>query len=120
MAIKKFTSKKNRAAIYERDNMECCYCGKHTVKYSVEDWKLRSSDVATLDHIVSQWAIAQTCESEAEFRRAVADPKNLVLVCNSCNASKQETELYIWCAAKGYDYAAILARIATRTGKHNV
>lgn len=114
MADKKFIAKKARKAIYTRDNMTCCYCGKECIAYSVENWRDRSKDVVTLDHIVSQWAIAQTCESQAEFKREIANPHNLVAVCNSCNSSKQETELYIWCAAKGFDYGVIIAEIARR------
>lgn len=117
MSIKKFTSKTIRKAVYSRDNMTCCYCLKHCLEYSVDTWKNSPLDVATLDHITSQWAIAQTCESDAEFRRAIACPKNLVVVCNGCNSSKKNTELYIWSTKKGLDYAAIIARIAERIAK---
>lgn len=105
-------NKKTRKLIAQRDNMVCCYCGKTCIAYSKEDWKNRPLDVYTLDHIVSQWAIAQTCESDIEFRKAIRDPKNLVTVCNGCNSSKKHTELYIWATVKGFDYGAILGRIA--------
>lgn len=109
-------SKATRKAIYARDNMVCCYCGKTCEAYSKESWKdsIRSKDIATLDHIVSQWAIAQTCESDAHFRKEIRAAHNLVTVCNGCNSSKKHTELYIWCATKGLDYARILHTIAER------
>lgn len=114
MAVKKFISKSKRRRLYTRDRLVCCYCEKQCVLYTAEVWQTTPKDVATLDHITSQWAIAQTCESDAEFRRAIADPKNLVVVCNGCNAHKQNTELYIWATNKGLDYAGIIARIADR------
>jgi hypothetical protein len=106
-----------RSAIAARDEMVCCYCGKTCIAYTKEDWKNRPLDVYTLDHIVSQWEIAQTCESDAEFRRERKNPRNLVLVCNGCNSSKKHTPLYIWTATKGLDYGAILARIADRIAR---
>lgn len=107
----KWLSKLARKQIEERDQMICCYCGKTCVKYAD---RVNETDYATLDHVVSQWEIAQTCESDAEFRRKIKDIHNLVLVCNGCNSSKQNTELYIWCAKKMLDYAAILGEIARR------
>lgn len=107
-------SKTTRLLIAKRDNMVCCYCGKTCIAYSKENCKNSPLDIYTLDHIVSQWAIAQTCESDAEFRRERRNPKNLVVVCNGCNSSKKHTELYIWALRKGYDYGVILARIAYR------
>lgn len=107
----KWLSKVARKEIETRDQMTCCYCQKVCVKY-VD--RTNETDYATLDHVVSQWEIAQTCESNAEFRRKIKDIHNLVLVCNGCNCSKQETELYIWCAKKMYDYAIIIAEIARR------
>lgn len=107
-------STNTRKKIYQRDNMVCCYCGKQCLAYSKESWKNSPLDVVTLDHIVSQWAIAQVSESDAEFRRNRQDPKNLVAVCNGCNSSKKHTELYIWAVNKGFDYGIILERIAHR------
>src|SRR5688572_7512316 len=114
MADKKFISKRARQEIYTRDNMTCCYCGKECIAYSVENWSSRSKDVVTLDHIVPQLEIKQTCATEQEIKQALACPKNLVCVCNSCNSSKQETPLYVWCAAKCFDYGVIIAEIARR------
>lgn len=110
-------SKKQRKLIAERDNLVCCYCGKQCIPYTKEDWKLRPLDVYTLDHIVSQWEIAQTCESDAHFRHARRDPRNLVTVCNGCNSSKKHTELYIWINRKGFDYGKIIAEIGRRIQK---
>jgi 5-methylcytosine-specific restriction endonuclease McrA len=107
----KWISKASRKAIETRDNMTCCYCGKQCVKYTD---RTNDTDYATLDHIVSQWEIAITCESDAEFRRKIKDIHNLVLVCNGCNSSKQNTSLFVWCARKLYDYATITAEIARR------
>ncbi len=107
----KWSGKKLRNDIEQRDQMICCYCGKLTCKYAD---RVNNTDYATLDHVVSQWEIAQTCESDAEFRHEIKNPHNLVLVCNGCNSSKQHTPLYIWCDRKGFDYASILAEIARR------
>lgn len=72
--------------------------------------------IATLDHIVPQWEIAQTCESDAQFRREIKNPKNLVVVCNGCNSRKKHYPLYVFAQRMGFDYGAILARIAERIG----
>lgn len=103
-----------RFDIYTRDAYECCYCGKTCKQGAFTKGMTDYADYATLDHIVSQWEIAQTCESQVEFRRAIKDPRNLVVVCNGCNSSKKKTELYIWCHTKNLDYAKILERIADR------
>jgi hypothetical protein len=122
----RFISDKARKAIYERDAMVCCYCAKQCVLATIPNadreqqnaWRAKHKhDFATLDHIVSQWEIAQTCDSDESFRSAIADPSNLVVVCNACNASKKATPLYVWAKRKGFDYAVILHRIAERTGK---
>jgi endonuclease I len=107
----KWLSKAARKAIETRDQMTCCYCNKVCVKYVN---RTNDTDYATLDHVVSQWEIAQTCESDAEFRRKIKDIHNLVLVCNGCNSSKQNIPLYTWVAKKGFDYAIIIAEIARR------
>ncbi len=114
MADKKFIGKKARKDLYERDHMICCYCKKQCIAYSIENWANRSKDVVTLDHIVPQLEIKQTCTTDEEIKKALACPKNLVAVCNSCNSSKQETPLYIWCAAKGLEYGEVIAEIARR------
>lgn len=109
-------SKKIRKLItQERDQMICCYCEKTCIAYSKESWKDRPLDVATIDHIVSQWEIAQACESDAEFRKERRNPRNLVTVCNGCNSSKKHTSLFVWAHRKGFDYSAIIGRIAIRT-----
>lgn len=113
-----------RLDIYARDNMECCYCGKEckpatlpgfTREAQVEYMRANYADFCTLDHITSQWAIAQVTDSAVDFKKAIRDPKNLVTVCNACNSSKKHTELYIWAVNRGLDYSAIMARIAHRT-----
>jgi len=118
--------RKTRLAIYARDNMQCCYCGKTCKPGSVKGMSLTEQhaymkenyqDFATLDHIVSQWEIAQTVKSDVDFRHRLIDPQNLVTVCNACNSSKRHTELYIWASNKGLDYAAILVRISERIKK---
>ena len=123
---KRFVTESIRKAIYARDNMVCCYCGKTCILATCKGMtlpeqhaymRLHKNDFATLDHIVSQWEIAQTCESDAEFRRKIADPINLVTVCNACNSSKKNTPLYVWVEKKGYNYRSILRRIAKQTQK---
>jgi len=104
-------AKSIRAKIESRDNMTCCYCGKVCTSYKDRS---NETDYATLDHIVSRWEIAQTCESDAEFQHKIKDPTTLVVVCNGCNSSKKHTPLYIWCNKKGYNHTAIIAEIARR------
>jgi len=122
----KWIGRKTRLAIYARDNMECCYCGKTCVRYTRHDWKHNTYDVITLDHIVSQWEIAQSCESDAEFSRERKNPKNLVAVCNGCNSHKKHTPLFVWVTERynvgaiPFDYATILERIASRIKKELV
>lgn len=114
----KWSGKKIRAEVYNRDKMTCCYCGIQCLPYSELSWRHTPKQVVTLDHIVSQWKIAQTVNSDQEFKRAIKDASNLVVVCNGCNSSKKNTPLYIWCKRKGFDYVCILARIVERTGKN--
>jgi 5-methylcytosine-specific restriction endonuclease McrA len=116
-------SKGQRKEIYHRDNLECCYCGKKCIiasgmsKEEQKQFQLDSHDrLATLDHVISRWEIAQSCESDAEFRREIKNPKNLVTVCGACNSSKKHTPLYIWVSKKRLDYGTIVARIAERIG----
>jgi 5-methylcytosine-specific restriction endonuclease McrA len=119
--------KGTRRDIYRRDAHICCYCGKTCMPATIKGMSRAEqsqhmrdhyADIITLDHIVPQWEIAQTCESDAEFRRKVKDPANLVSVCNGCNSSKKHTPLYIWAVNKGFDYAVILERIAERIQNH--
>ena len=103
-------SKAARKAIYARDNYTCCYCGKKCNHYNGS----MDNDTITLDHIVSQKELAAASTDDADFARRRKDAKNIVVVCNGCNASKKHTALYVWCVQTGKDYAAIIARIAIR------
>jgi 5-methylcytosine-specific restriction endonuclease McrA len=109
--------KKARQAIYDRDNMVCCYCGKTCVKGNTRDPNVKSGDCATLDHIVPQKELAESSTNDAEFYRKRKDAKNLVVVCMSCNSSKQHLPLYVWCAMQGKNYASIIGEISTRIEK---
>lgn len=93
--------------------MICCYCGKHCVKYID---RVNQTDFATLDHIVPQAEIFEAYKDQGykAVKEAIQDIHNLVLVCNACNSSKQETPLYVWCIAKAFDYGTIIAEIARR------
>lgn len=105
-------SKSARLAIYARDGYKCCYCGKQCVHYND---RVNSTCYATLDHIVARVTIAKTCSDDKAFKIACRDAKNLVTICNSCNSSKQDTELYVWCKQTGKDYNAIIGEISRRT-----
>ena len=107
----KWIGKLARKAIEDRDNMTCCYCGMQCVKYNDRENELH---YATLDHIVPQAEIYAASATLEAFRQAIRNIRNLVLVCNGCNSSKQDTPLYVWCAKKGYDYGLILQEIARR------
>lgn len=107
----KWISASNRTAIEERDNMTCCYCGKACEKYND---RTNNYDYATLDHIVARSEIKMTCATPEEYKLAIQDIVNLVLVCNGCNTSKQNIPLFVWCAKKSYNYGVILAEIARR------
>ncbi len=106
-----------RIDIYARDNYTCCYCGKHCDQGAFRSGMGSFLDRATLDHIVSQYELAKSAESDAEFRRMRRDPKNLVVVCNGCNSSKRHMELYPWAMSKGLDYGKILVEIGIRINK---
>lgn len=116
-------TKSQRRKIYQRDNYTCCYCGQQCVStFGVsqdENIKLMRENaqwIATLDHIVSQWELAQSSESDAHFRREIRNPRNLVCVCNGCNSRKKHHTLYVFAHRMGFDYAAILSRISERIG----
>lgn len=111
-------SGKIRQELYKRDDMVCCYCEKVCKPYTDHDWLYNPRDVVTLDHVISQWHIAQQTKTEAEFKQAIKNPKNLVVVCNGCNSSKKKTDLYTWCRKRGYNYTRIMLRIAERTLTH--
>lgn len=104
-------SKKARKNIYTRDAMKCCYCGKECKYYD----KHMDNDTVTLDHIVSQKELAASATDDAHFNQLRRDAKNLVVVCNGCNAHKKATPLFVWCKQTGKDYNAIIAEIAKRT-----
>lgn len=103
-------STKSRKAIYSRDNMVCCYCGKQCQKYNGK----MDLDTVTLDHIVSQKELAESSVNDADFAAKRKDPKNLVVVCNGCNSSKKHTTLYVWCSQKNINYSTVIAEIARR------
>lgn len=75
------------------------------------------TNAATLDHIVPQVVLARTCANDRDFRLARRNPKNLVVVCMSCNSSKCDTDLFTWCANTCKDYGAILIEIGKRISR---
>jgi len=109
-------SKNVRQRIYNRDNMVCCYCGITCVQCNTRE----SSNPglgATLDHIVPQKVLAESSINDKDFYAKRRDPRNLVVVCMSCNSSKQHTDLYTWCAITGKNYAKIIIEIGNRISK---
>jgi 5-methylcytosine-specific restriction endonuclease McrA len=113
----KWISKRQRVAIYNRDDFTCCYCGKHCTQGNSRDTGISISDLATLDHIVPQKELAACSTDDAHFGKLRRDPKNLVVVCMTCNASKKHLPLYVWCAQTRRDYAIILAEISIRINR---
>lgn len=107
-------SKKNRLAIYARDEQVCIYCKKKCIVGDTKDKSINPLDLCTLDHIVSQKELASAATDDADFRMKRRDPKNLVVMCMSCNSSKQDTPVYVHCAQKNLDYAKIIAEISRR------
>ena len=90
-----------RNAIRERDNCQCCYCGKYVPK------KKRS-----LDHVI------------ARSLGGDDTPDNLVLTCISCNSQKKDrtldeyTEYLVLEGFLSYQSAQnIHARVLTRTAR---
>ena len=106
-------SKAMRLKIYKRDELKCAYCG---IQCKVCDTRTCDdlSNACTLDHIISQKTIYASATDDKHANVMRRDPKNLVVVCMSCNSSKQDTELYTWCAQTSRNYAAIIAEIARR------
>lgn len=102
-----------RKKIEDRDQMTCCYCGAECIKYKDSTPEIRGI-VATLDHIVPQKTLAASATDDKHFFAMRKDAKNLVVVCVSCNCSKQHTELYTWCMQTGKNYGKIIAEIARR------
>ena len=113
MSNSAWISKIARSEILVRDNLTCAYCGIVCEIYS----GVRKLNTATLDHVVSQKALAASATDDKDFASKRKDPKNLVCVCSQCNSSKQHTELYVWCTQKGLDYSVIIAEIARRISK---
>jgi len=103
-------SKTSRTAIYTRDNMTCCYCGKKCNHYN----GAMDLDTVTLDHIVSQKELAAASTDDGDFNSKRRNPANIVVVCNGCNSSKKHTALYVWCVQTNKDYAVIIGEIARR------
>ena len=109
-------SKKTRLKIYKRDELVCCYCGAQCEICDTRNC-LNPAIAATLDHIVAQKTLAASATDDKHFSALRRDPKNLVVVCMSCNSSKQHIELYTWCAQTKRDYATIIAKISQRISK---
>ncbi len=109
-------SKNTRNKIYARDNAVCCYCGKQCI---VGDTRTHSnpSELATLDHIVSQKELASSSTDDKDFSKKRRNPANLVVSCMRCNSSKKDVSLYVWCNQNNRNYPAILIEIATRIQK---
>lgn len=109
-----------RQAIYDRDDLTCCYCGVKCItnipNASILDMASRKL-IASLDHIVPQFRLAQQCNSDQEFFAARKNPINLVVVCVGCNSSKQHIDLKTWCKTTRKDYASILLEIERRVNK---
>ncbi len=105
--------KNTRQALYNRDKLTCCYCDRICVQCNTRE-SSNPGIGATLDHIVPQKTLAESATNDKEFFRKRRDPKNLVVVCMSCNSSKQHIELYTWCANTGKNYGRILAEISRR------
>lgn len=105
--------KAKRLGIYDRDELICCYCG---ILCIIGDTRTATNPglIATLDHIVPQKELAASATNDKHFNELRRESKNLVCVCMSCNSSKQHTELFVWCAQTGRDYASIIAEIARR------
>lgn len=104
-----------RKAIYQRDNHTCVYCEQTVLiaagmsrEEQIRFMRENADKIATLDHVISQWTLAQTAEY------SIKDPRNLVTTCNACNSSKKNTPLDVWCNQRGFNVQAIQERIAQR------
>lgn len=104
-------SKLARLAIYKRDNYTCAYCNGTCCHYND---RTDNYSYATLDHVVSRITLATLVSSIKEFKAALKDAKNLITVCNKCNASKNDTDLETWCNATNRNYSEIKAEIERR------
>lgn len=106
-----------RQRIYQRDNLICCYCKKSVVSGISNQSQLTREEkyaVATLDHIVPQKDLAMASHDDRHFFELRRDPKNLVVVCQGCNSSKQHMSLFVWCEKTHKNYGLILKEIARR------
>lgn len=106
-------SKAMRIKIYKRDQMTCAYCNQDCIICDTRN-ALNPMIAATLDHIVPQKVLAASATDDKHLSELRRDPKNLVVVCMSCNSSKCHTELYTWCMQTGKNYAIIIAEISRR------
>jgi 5-methylcytosine-specific restriction endonuclease McrA len=84
-------SKKNRIAIYQRDQYICSYCscyvlqcGNKTLPMQIAYMRAFKHSIATLDHVI---------------------PKgdHIVTACNRCNASKRHELVQSFTLRKGYE-----------------
>ena len=116
-------SKKARYAIYIRDKWQCCYCLKTCMPGSIDGYTLEQqhnymrtwqADIATLDHIVPRHELKKVYHVIHLYKHELYNPRNLVTICNGCNASRKRESLYVWSVARGYNYYAIIQRIAER------
>jgi CRISPR/Cas system Type II protein with McrA/HNH and RuvC-like nuclease domain len=82
-----------RLAIYLRDDCTCAYCG---ITVKVGD---SGADAATLDHVQPA--------SKGGSNRA----DNLVVACKSCNSSRQDSPMAVFCRSKGMSEREAMATI---------
>lgn len=107
----KWLSKALRHKIEQRDQMQCCYCGKHCERYNQRS---NNYDYATLDHIVPRIELFKVSQDYDTFLKLLKDVTLLVVVCNACNSSKQHKTLFEWAMEKGLNYPVLLAEITRR------
>lgn len=69
----KWITNQRRLAVYLRDNLQCCYCGK----------TMLNGAKLTLDHVIPI----------AEYSGKMTDATNLVTCCTNCNYRKQDISL---------------------------
>lgn len=97
----KWITKERRAAIYNRDESTCLYCGKH------ED-ELSGTNILTLDHVVARHNGGSNASD------------NLVTACKSCNSSKTDRSMrsfYANLRTRGIDTRAVSQRIHSQRRK---
>ena len=74
--------------IYKRDRFICVYCGKEKTRGEL-----------TVDHVRPR--------SNGGHNHV----SNLVTACRSCNSSRQDLPLRVWCEKTGKDFEVIRRRI---------